>query len=75
MSVPVESVQQVQLCSVGHVDEFTLNREEAAVCCTLRRRRRAGAVEEPPLPHLAAARTCRSKVNESVTLMISGRWR
>lgn len=48
-------MQQVQLHPVRHVDEFTLNGEEAAVFCTLRRR--TGAVDEPPGPDLTAAGT------------------
>lgn len=72
VSLPVEGVQQVELCSVCHVDEFALNREEAAVCCTLRRRRRPRTVEETPWSYLTAARTCRSKVNKSMTLVQSG---
>ncbi len=65
--LPVEGVQQVQLCSVCHVDELTLNREEAAVFGTLRRSvRPGGAVEETPHSHLTVARTYRSKFNGSV---------
>ena len=45
---PVEGVQQVQLSSVRHVDESTLNGEEVAVFITLRRRVRGGAMEETP---------------------------
>lgn len=62
---PVEGVQQVQLTPVCHVDEDTLNREEAAIFITLRRRVRHGAVEETSRPHLTAARTCKAKVNKS----------
>lgn len=57
-TLPVEGVQQVQLCSVCGVDELTLDREEAAIFSTLRRRRRpGGAVKEPPGPHFTAAGT------------------
>lgn len=70
--LPVEGMQQVQLCSVCGVDEFTLDWEEAAIFSTLRRRRRPGrAVKEPPGPHLTAAGTCRSEVSKSMSLMIS----
>lgn len=48
VSSPVEGGQQVQLGSVRRVDEFTLNREEAAVRCTLWGRRKPCAVEETP---------------------------
>jgi len=72
---PVEGLQQVQLGPVGRVDEFTLNRKEAAVLSALRRRRRARGVEQTPGPHLTAARTCRSEVNAQLVGQTQLMWR
>lgn len=60
--LPVVRVQQVHLCAVRHVDEFTLNREEAAIFLTLRKRRRICRVESSSQTQVTAAQTCRSKV-------------